>query len=165
MAWEKWNVIEKDYFEMKEQQSNKMSGLEILARAAQALVEQDKELKRLAAIQVQQAEQLQGIRDVVALNPLDWRKDTSALLSKMALSLGGYEHLKDIRGESYQLLNERFGVSLERRLTNKRRRMADEGICKSKRDKLNPLDVIGGDKKLIEGYVAIVKKMAIKYGA
>ena len=42
--------------------------------------------------------------------------------------------------------------------------MADEGVCKSKRDKLNYLDVIARDSRLIEGYVAIVKELAIKYG-
>ena len=42
--------------------------------------------------------------------------------------------------------------------------MADEGVCKSKRDKLNYVDVITDDKKLIEGYVAIVKELSIKYG-
>ena len=42
--------------------------------------------------------------------------------------------------------------------------MADEGVCKSKRDKLNYINVIEDDKKLIEGYVAIVKELAIKYG-
>ncbi|CUH95912.1 hypothetical protein P22_1998 [Propionispora sp. 2/2-37] len=63
------------------------------------------------------------------------------------------------------MLNDRLGVNLESRLTNKRRRMAEEGVCKSKRDKLNPLDVIAEDKKLIEGYVAIAKDMAIKYGS
>ncbi|WP_406543212.1 hypothetical protein [Clostridium ljungdahlii] len=57
-----------------------------------------------------------------------------------------------------------MGVDVKTRLTNKRRRMADEGICKSKRDKLTILDVIQDDKKLIEGYVAIIKEMAIKSG-
>lgn len=66
--------------------------------------------------------------------------------------------------ESYKLLEQRMGVSLNTRLINKRRRMADEGICKSKRDKLNQLDVIADDKKLIEGYIAVIKDMAIKYG-
>ena len=47
---------------------------------------------------------------------------------------------------------------------NKRRRMADEGACKSKRDRLNKVDVIAEDKKLIEIYVAIVKEVAVKYG-
>ena len=38
------------------------------------------------------------------------------------------------------------------------------GVCKSKRDAMSKLDVIADDKKLIEGYVSIVKEMAIKYG-
>lgn len=78
--------------------------------------------------------------------------------------MGGYEHVKPIRTESYRLLDERMGVDLNCRLTNKRRRMADEGVCKSKRDKVNQLDVIADDKKLIEGYIAIIKEISIKYG-
>lgn len=65
---------------------------------------------------------------------------------------------------SYELLQKRFGVNLGQRLTNKRRRMADEGVSKSKRDKLSYVDIIADDKKLIEGYTAIVKEMAIHYG-
>ena len=42
--------------------------------------------------------------------------------------------------------------------------MADEGVCKSKLNALNHLDVIAEDKKLVEGYVAIIKDMAIRYG-
>jgi len=105
---------------------------------------------------------LQGIRDVITLNILSWRKDTASLISKIALNLGGYEHIKTIREESYKLLELRVGVSLSIRLTNKRRRMADEGICKSKRDKLTNVDIISDDKKLVEVYVAIIKEMAIK---
>lgn len=145
--------------EMEKKQSlPRMSQLEILAQVAQAAAEQEKQLKQLSS-------DVQGIRDIVALNPNDWRKDTSSLINKMAVSMGGYEHVKPLRAESYKLLDERMGVDLQCRLTNKRRRMADEGVCKSKRDKLNQLDVIADDKKLIEGYVAIVKEMAVKYGA
>lgn len=110
-------------------------------------------------------EEVQAMRDIITLNPNSWRKDSSILINKMAQNAGGYEHIKPIREESYQLLNTRLGVDVRTRLTNKRRRMADEGICKSKRDKLNPLDVIADDKKLIEGYLAIVKEMSIKYKA
>lgn len=134
-----------------------MTQTQLIAAIAQAAAEQEKKLSELQ-------KDVQGIRDVVALNPHSWRKDTAALLSKMALKLGGYEHVKDLRAESYKLLDVRFGVDLQCRLTNKRRRMADEGVCKSKRDALNQLDAIADDKKLIEGYVAIIKEMAIKYG-
>ena len=133
-------------FEEMEKQINtlpQMSQLEIIAAIAQGAADHEKQIKQLSS-------DVQGIRDIVALNPNDWRKDSAGLLNKMALKLGGYEHLKDIRAESYKLLDERFGVDLQCRLTNKRRRMADEGVCKSKRDKLNQLDVIADDKKLIE---------------
>ena len=64
------------------------------------------------------------------------------------------------RAEIFALVDERAGVSLATRLTNQRRRMADEGVCKSKRDKLNKVDVIADDKKLIEIYLAVAKEMA-----
>ncbi len=107
---------------------------------------------------------LKYMREVISLDTTSWRKDTASLINKMAMTLGGNENIKTLREESYKLLDSRMGVSLSTRLTNKRRRMADEGVCKSSRDKLNNLDVIAEDKKLIEGYVAIVKEMAIKYG-
>ena len=66
--------------------------------------------------------------------------------------------------DRYRRVEERAGVSLGTRLTNNRNRMAGEGVCKSKRDKLSKVDVIADDKKLIEIYVAIVKEMAVKYG-
>ena len=62
------------------------------------------------------------------------------------------------------MASNKMRCNIKQRLTNKRRRMADEGVCKSRRDKLNYLDVIADDKKLIEGYTAIVKELAIKYG-
>ena len=42
--------------------------------------------------------------------------------------------------------------------------MALEGVCKSKIDKVNVLDVIAEDKKLIDGYVNIIRQYALKYG-
>ncbi|OYO76186.1 regulatory protein Rha [Lachnotalea glycerini] len=106
---------------------------------------------------------VEDIREIVALNPNDWRKDSSALINKMALTCGGYEHIRVIREESYKLLEQRFGVALGIRLTNKKKTMSLNGVCKSRLDKLNQLDVIAEDKKLIEGYIAIIKEMAVKY--
>lgn len=109
-------------------------------------------------------EKVESIREVVSLDTTSWRKDTQTIINKIALSLGGGQAYQSIREESYKLLNSRMGVDVATRLTNLRRRMAEEGVSKSKRDKMSYLDVIEKDKKLIEGYVAIVKEMAIKYG-
>jgi anti-repressor protein len=122
---------------------------------------QQKELqKQLDSVETQ----MQGIRDVVALDTMSWREETGRLMRKIGNTCGDGFAFQDIRNESYKLLEARAGCNIKQRLTNKRRRMAEEGICKSKRDKLNNLDIIGEDKKLIEIYTAIVKELAIKYG-
>ena len=108
-------------------------------------------------------ERVESIREVVSLDTTSWRKDTQTIINKIALSLGGGQAYQSIREESYKLLNSRMGVDVATRLTNLRRRMAENGVSKSKRDKMSYLDVIERDKKLIEGYTAIVKEMAIKY--
>lgn len=122
------------------------------------------ELQQLKEDNQKITEKVEAIREVVSLDTTSWREDTNTLLNKISMKLGGGEAYSQIRAESYDLLNKRMGVDLKVRLTNKRRRMADEGVCKSKRDKLTYVDIIAEDKKLIEGYTAIVKEMAIKYG-
>lgn len=122
------------------------------------------ELQQLKEDNQKITEKVEAIREVVSLDTTSWREDTNTLLNKISMKLGGGEAYSQIRAESYDLLNKRMGVDLKTRLTNKRRRMADEGICKSRRDKLTYVDIIAEDKKLIEGYMAIVKEMAIKYG-
>lgn len=122
------------------------------------------EQKRQAE-QINHVEQrVESIREVVALDTTSWRDDTGNILRKISMELGGGQAYSQVRAESYELLSKRMDVNLKQRLTNKRRRMADEGICKSTRDKLSYVDIIAEDKKLIEGYTAIVKEMAIRYG-
>lgn len=133
------------------------------------------ELRLLINLEMRQKEQdraiaevnqrVDDIKDVVALNPQSWREEARKLIVRIAQSMGGNEFIRDVQAEIFALVDERAGVSLATRLTNKRRRMADEGVCKSKRDKLNKVDVIADDKKLIEIYLAVVKEMAVQRGA
>ena len=123
-------------------------------------IEQKRQAEKLEHVE----ERIESIRDVVAIDTTSWREDTGRILRKIGMECGDSKSYQDVRAESYQLLEKRMGVNVKQRLTNKRRRMADEGVCKSRRDKLNYLDVIADDKKLIEGYTAIVKELAIKYG-
>lgn len=166
-AWAVHRSLVNNYFRFKEisVQVNELSPeLQMFKQifdsvAAQQLKqkEQDEKLTRLDG-------KVESIKDVIAMDPNDWKEASRKIVNAIALSMGGYEHVRDVRAESYRLLDERMGTSLARRLTNKRQRMADEGVCKSKRDKLTKVDVIADDKKLIQGYAAVVKDMAIKYG-
>ncbi|MCG4663514.1 MAG: antA/AntB antirepressor family protein [Clostridium sp.] len=121
---------------------------------------QKKQQKQLDSVETQ----IQGIRNVVAIDTRAWRDDTEKVMRKIGNICGDHEAFREVHSEAYKLLESRGACSLKQRLTNKRRRMADEGICKSKRDKLNYLDIIAEDKKLVEIYTAIVKELAIKYG-
>ena len=141
-----------------------VENIEELSPQLQILIRVEREQKRFDAELNATNERIKDIRNVVALNPVQWREETGRMINKCAQAMGGNEHIRVVRSEAYDLLETRYGVNLNTRLANKRRRMAEEGMCKSKRDKLNQLDVIAEDKKLIEGYVSIVKELAIKYG-
>ncbi|EPY2286299.1 ORF6N domain-containing protein [Clostridium sporogenes] len=166
-AWEQFDNLEETYFRVKENkvEVNQLSPeLQMFNNLFKALATTELEQKKLNAAVQQTKEEVQAIRDVVKLDTTSWKEDSTKLINKIAQTLGGFEYISEVRKEIYTLLDKRMGVNLEQRLTNKRRRMADEGVCKSKRDRLNKVSVIGDDKKLIEGYVSIVKEMAIKYG-
>ena len=109
-------------------------------------------------------EEIQAMREAVTLDTNGWRKETATLINKIANKLGGFEHIRNVREESYKLLNENYCVDINRRLKNKQKNMALEGVSRSKINKVNVLDVIAEDKKLLNGYINIVTKMAIRYG-
>jgi len=137
--------------------SNLSPELQLLTGLVNQLADQE-----LATKEIKQ--EVQDMRDVISLDSTSWRKEGHALIVKAANKLGGSDHIKTLTNETYRLLERRFGVNLNQRLINKKRRLAEEGICKSKREKLNKMDIISEDKKLIEGYVIIAKELAIKYG-
>lgn len=159
-AWEVYDMLVETYFRAKELNAN--------------ISELSPELRLLINLEVKQKQQdkaiadtnkrIDNISDIVALDTQSWRKDAHNLIVKIAQKRGGNDYIRDTNTEVFKLVDLRGGVSLKTRLTNKRQRMANEGVCKSKRDKLTQVDIIADDKKLIEIYVAIVKEMAIKYG-
>lgn len=166
LAWKVQRQLVDSYFRGKQlvnRLDNLSPQLQLLINIEMKQKEADEKQKQLEIANNENRQEIEDMRNVIQLDTTSWRKDTAQLISKMAISMGGFEHIKDIRNKSYELLDKRMGVALSIRLTNKRRRMAEEGVSKSKRDKLNFVDIIAEDKKLIEGYVAIVKEMAIKY--
>lgn len=171
VAWEQYEKLVDGYFnmraEIKEQELNtsKLSPeLQMFKQIFDTVAKQQLENKEIKAEIKETKDEIQGIRDVIALDPNQWRKDTAALINKIANGLGGFEHIKVVREEAYKLLDNSYGVSLKTRLLNKQKKMALEGTPKYKIDKVNYLDVIAEDRKLINGYINIIGKLAIKYG-
>lgn len=113
---------------------------------------------------IQQVEQKQeNIEQILMLNPVEWRKKVTKVLNRIAESRGGFEEYRNVRNESYQLLEQRAHCLLDRRLNNRQKEMICNGVPKSKVNKVSKLDVIADDVKLTEIYLSIVKEMAIKY--
>lgn len=134
------------------------SGLSLQAQAAlaaaQAIAVQEQRLNKVSS-------KVDAISDIVATSTMDWRKATRDLIHRIAkVRQGDY---RVTQGDIYKDVDDRAGAALNIRLTNLRRRMAEEGQSKSKRDKTNKVDVIANDKRLIEIYMAVVKDHAIKY--
>lgn len=174
VAWEVYDRLVETYFRAVDNLStaipepvdnSKLSPqLQALLNITQGLVSIELKQTEMAKQIEATNQRIDSIKEIVALTPTQWRKTTSELINKMAVKAGGYDHINFIRNQSYVILEQRFGVQLKTRLTNKRKTLAINGATKSKIDKTNNLDIIAEDKKLIEGYVAIIKEMAIKYG-
>ncbi|MBG9788515.1 phage antirepressor N-terminal domain-containing protein [Brevibacillus laterosporus] len=137
--------------------------LEVLQGAINQMVEQEKRLS-LVEYRMDAAEKRQEhIKEVLSLHPTEWRSKTTSMLNKISFARGGEGAFQAVRKESYDKLEERAKCKLSVRVTNIKKRMALEGIAKSKIDKVNNLDAIAEDARLTEIYLAIVKEMAIQY--
>ena len=146
--------VEKQY---KLDTSSLSPELQFMNSVVQSLAKQEMATKQLS-------NKLDNITEIVALNTTDWRKDCRSLINKMAKTQGEFGAYQEIQAAIYEEVDRRAGSSLNTRLTNLRRRAAEEGVSKSKRDKMNKLDVIEMDKRLKEIYLAVVKDFAIRYG-
>jgi prophage antirepressor-like protein len=134
-----------------------VTALEALQQTVQALTEQSQRMDRIESTQ-------QAIKDAVISEPDNWREDIYHKLNKISQAIGENK-FREVRSESYKLLEQRAGVLLERRLDNRRARMLKEGMSKTAIDKACKMDVIDEDKKLREIYGKIVSEYIIRYCA
>ncbi|HFL3599592.1 TPA: ORF6N domain-containing protein [Clostridioides difficile] len=166
-AWEQFDNLEESYFNKKKDTliTNQLSPeLQLFKQIFDTVAKQEIEQKQIKQDITETKQEIKSIKDVVTLNTTNWREETRKLIVSMAQNLGGNEYINTLRKESYELLCKRFNVDLKRRLNNRRSKMAEKGVCKSRREKFNYLDVIQEQNYLIEGYVIVIKDMAIKYG-
>lgn len=159
-AWNTYDMLVETYFKAKENQLQ-LSGLspelQLLIKIETTQKQQQQEIS-------QANQRIDNMQEIIKLDTTSWRTDAKGLIVRIAQRWGGNDYIRDVQTDIHKLVDLRGRVSLSTRLTNMRRRMAEEGVSKSKRDKLNKVDVIAADPKLIEIYVAIVKEMAVKNG-
>lgn len=149
--------------EMEQEALRPKSQLEIMQMQIEQMIKQEQEIKELKQTTIRLEQQHDNIVSILSLNNTDWRNKVNQIINAIAMKLGGMQYYKDIRTESYQMLEERAGCLLDRRLENRQSKMALRGQSKTAISKINKLDVIAEDKKLISVYVTVIKEMAVKY--
>lgn len=154
-AWEVYGELVDTYFRVKQDKPQTIEDLIIMQ--AQSM----KELKsQVSSLQLT----TQTIKDTVITTPDNWREDINRMFNKIVQAVGNDKY-RELRLESYKLLEERAHVDLGRRLSNQQDRMKIEGASKTAMSKVNRMDILEADPKLKEIYAAIVKEFTIKYVA
>lgn len=162
-AWEIYDELVDSYFDMRQEitakaidTSNLSPELQFMNTVVQALVNQELETKEVKT-------RIDNISNLVRMNTTDWRKNAVKVLRSIAIKRGGLDQFKEVANESYQMLEKRGKCDLDIRLNNRKKNMIVQGIGKTKVAKLNKMDVIAEDQRLIEIYLSVIKDMAIRY--
>lgn len=142
--------------EMEKAQAVDLTGL---SPQLQLLIAMEHRQLQIEQRQQQTEQQLSAIKETFLQRDDNWRQKINGLLNGAA-KRSGQPH-KDIRSESYRVLEERGKCDLNRRLANLRDRLADSGATKTKINDTNRMDVIEADPRLKEIYTTIVKEMSI----
>lgn len=141
--------------EMEKAQAVDLTGL---SPQLQLLIAMEHRQLQIEQRQQQTESQLTTIKETFLQRDDNWRQKITGLLNGAASRLGGH---REVRTESYRLLEERAHCKLNTRLANLKDRLAEQGATKSKINDANRLDVIESDPRLKEIYTTIVKELSI----
>ena len=137
--------------------------LQIMNNMVKALAKQELEQKQMKQEINETKQEIEEVRKVFILNPKNWRKEVNELIIKISQTKNTLDAYKDTRNESYKRLEERARCNLDIRLENKRERMRKAGSSKTAINRINKMDVIADDPRLMEIYLTVVKEMAIRH--
>ena len=166
------------FYAMEKQlkQQKPMSQLEILAGATQALLQHEQQRQalqeRAEASEQQLAEvndKVVQIADAIAGREVkdSWRQDTASKINQIARSEGCTgdfrDDVKTVRHAIYAAVDRRCGVRLYTRLNHRKERMVEIGIAKTRISKLNIVDEIATDPKLIQAYTDVISDFMVAF--
>lgn len=161
--------------EMEQALKNNMpvSAEELFLQSAKLFAEHGREIKALKNVAIAQNDRIgdmekkvQLVYDCTTITHDNWRTHVRPLINQIAKYipvLDSTDRFSAAWQESYRRLEQKFNCNLTLRVNNKKERLRLAGATKKTIDKVNNLDVIGEDKRLIECYIAILKGMVLEY--
>lgn len=159
------------------QKTNPLEALQQIGQSInktiEALVEQDRRMKNIETVTRVQNDRIGDMEKKVQLvyncgtiTHDNWRTHVRPLINQIAKYipvLDNADRFSATWQESYRRLEREFNCNLTLRVNNKRERLRLAGATKKVIDKVNNLDIIGEDKRLIECYISILKRMVLEY--
>ena len=134
-----------------------------LSPQLQYLISLEQKTKELETAVHNTNKKLDNMCETMQIKGTNWRKATHSLMNRIASATG--QEPREVYLDIYDELEYRAGVNLSVRFDNLIDRLYERGVSDSKINRLNYVDVIAEDKKLIEIYTSIAKEWAIRYGA
>ncbi len=126
------------------------------------IILQAKSVKELKQKVEHQQNQIETIKGAVIHTDEDWRNWINEQFGKIGFINGNY---RELRKQSYDILENRAHCRLNIRLTNLKDRLKEAGATKTKISQTNYLDVIEDDPRLKEIYSFVVEKIIIRHSA
>lgn len=130
-----------------------------LSPILQALIQTEQRQLAIEARQQRSDEQIAVIKETFLQRDERWRDQMNGMLNAAAKRTNG--DFRQTRTESYRRLEQRAHCDLNRRLSNMRVRLQEDGATKTKIETTNRLDVIESEPRLKEIYTGIVKELSI----
>lgn len=165
--------VEKKYKQQQIDTSNLSPELQMFNSVFKAVAkleiknnELEKQNKTLRKEIVSTIHEVNYIKDTIINTDEDWRRWVSRTLNKIGQVVSNNSNgnkYREVRIESYKLLEGRGKYKLNHRLKNLKDKLRKEGATQTKIRSTNKMDVIERDIRLKEIYTTILKELAIKY--
>ena len=171
LAWEVQRKLVSSYFNVhqsvNEQLSPELQALQgLLNQMVQkelADKERDRQIAKAQDTAQKAIETTEHIKEAVKPVFDNWRNEINSKFNRIQRNADCQFNV--LRAEMYSELEHRAGCDLNRRIRNRRERMAESGCTKTEISALNKMDIIEDDKKLREIFSKIVAEYEIRYCA
>lgn len=137
--------------------------LQMMNQMFQAVAKNELETKEAKKLAMQASKKAENISNLVTLTSDDWRDKVNSILKKIARNWTGVEPYRSVKNLSYERLEKRAKCKLNIRLNNRKERALAQGMSKAYVQRINKLDCIAGEQRLVEIYLQVVKEMAIQF--
>ena len=171
LAWEVQRKLVSSYFNVHQSVNDQLSPeLQALQGLLNQMVqkeladkERDRQIAKAQDTAQKAIETTEHIKEAVRPVFDNWRNEINAKFNRIQRNADCQFNV--LRAEMYSELEHRAGCDLNRRIRNRRERMAENGCTKTEISALNKMDIIEDDKKLREIFSKIVAEYEIRYCA